>query len=174
MCLTSIVQQKQISGRNPAAQSNPQQQLLMKLGPIMITFFSLIVPAGLAVYFFVSNLYRVAQQELISRTIYRTPEAIKLREIQAKEHAEKQAKGGAEEGLLRQAARRRRRCRSASPRGRQRQRKAGRWEAPRKANGGSAPTKPPRQSGGDERRPLDLDPRRRARRRSGSRPPWNG
>ena len=79
VCLTSIVQQKQISGRNPAAQSNPQQQLLMKLGPIMITFFSLIVPAGLAVYFFVSNLYRVGQQELISRTIYRTPEAIKLR-----------------------------------------------------------------------------------------------
>ena len=96
VCLTSIVQQKQISGRNPAAQSNPQQQLLMKLGPIMITFFSLIVPAGLAVYFFVSNLYRVGQQELISRTIYRTPEATKLREIQAKQHAEKQAKGGPE------------------------------------------------------------------------------
>src|SRR4051812_44010893 len=96
VCLTSVVQQKQISGRNPAAQSNPQQQLLMKLGPIMITFFSLIVPAGLAVYFFVSNLYRVGQQELISRTIYKTPEAMKLREIQAKQHAEKQAKGGSE------------------------------------------------------------------------------
>ncbi|MEY2588989.1 MAG: YidC/Oxa1 family rane protein insertase [Acidimicrobiaceae bacterium] len=96
VCLTSIVQQKQISGRNPAAQSNPQQQLLMKLGPIMITFFSLIVPAGLAVYFFVSNLYRVAQQELISRTIYRSPEAKKLQELQAKEHADKKAKGGAE------------------------------------------------------------------------------
>jgi YidC/Oxa1 family membrane protein insertase len=92
VCLTSIVQQKQISGRNPAAQSNPQQQLLMKLGPIMITFFSLIVPAGLAVYFFVSNLYRVGQQELISRTIYRTPEAIKLREIQEKQHLDKQGK----------------------------------------------------------------------------------
>ncbi|MEY2436625.1 MAG: YidC/Oxa1 family rane protein insertase [Acidimicrobiaceae bacterium] len=96
VCLTSIVQQKQISGRNPAAQSNPQQQLLMKLGPIMITFFSLIVPAGLAVYFFVSNLYRVGQQELISRTIYRSPEAKKLQELQAKEHADKKAKGGAE------------------------------------------------------------------------------
>src|SRR3954452_6778359 len=96
VCLTSIVQQKQISGRNPAAQSNPQQQLLMKLGPIMITFFSLIVPAGLAVYFFVSNLYRVGQQELISRTIYRTPEAQRLKEIQEKQHAEKQATGGAE------------------------------------------------------------------------------
>src|SRR4051794_8819868 len=96
VCLTSVVQQKQISGRNPSAQSNPQQQLLMKLGPIMITFFSLIVPAGLAVYFFVSNLYRVGQQELISRTIYRTPEAQRLKEIQAKQHAEKQATGGAE------------------------------------------------------------------------------
>jgi YidC/Oxa1 family membrane protein insertase len=120
VCLTSIVQQKQISGRNPAAQSNPQQQLLMKLGPIMITFFSLIVPAGLAVYFFVSNLYRVAQQELISRTIYRSPEAKKLQELQAKEHADKKAKGGA----------RRRRApdaRSQAP-WQQRQRQAGRWE----------------------------------------------
>src|SRR3954453_6721654 len=96
VCLTSIVQQKQISGRHPAASSNPQQQLLMKLGPIMITFFALIVPAGLAVYFFVSNLYRVGQQELISRTIYRTPEAQRLKEIQEKQNAEKQAKGGSE------------------------------------------------------------------------------
>jgi YidC/Oxa1 family membrane protein insertase len=72
---TSIIQQRQISGRNPAAAANPQQQMLMKLGPIMITGFSLIVPGALVIYFFVSNLYRVGQQALISRTIYNTPEA---------------------------------------------------------------------------------------------------
>jgi YidC/Oxa1 family membrane protein insertase len=82
---TSIIQQRQISGRNPAAASNPQQQMLMRLGPIMITGFSLIVPGALVIYFFVSNLYRVGQQALISRTIYNTPEAKKLLETQARE-----------------------------------------------------------------------------------------
>jgi YidC/Oxa1 family membrane protein insertase len=88
---TSIIQQRQISGRNPAAAANPQQQMLMKLGPIMITGFSLIVPGALVIYFFVSNLYRVGQQALISRTIYSTPEAKKLLETQARD-AEAQKK----------------------------------------------------------------------------------
>jgi hypothetical protein len=92
---TSIIQQRQISGRNPAAASNPQQQMLMKLGPVMITGFSLIVPGALVIYFFVSNLYRVGQQALISRTIYNTPEAKKLLEAQHKAAEEKKKAGPA-------------------------------------------------------------------------------
>src|SRR5438067_4656010 len=90
---TSLVQQKQISGRNPAAASNPQQQMLMKLGPIMLTFISIVYQGGLVIYLLVSNLFRVGQQALISRTIYNTPEAKKLLEAQAKE-AEARAKSG--------------------------------------------------------------------------------
>ena len=93
VALTSLIQQKQISGRNPAAASNPQQQLLMKLGPIMLTGISIIYQGGLVIYLLVSNLYRVAQQALISRTIYNTPEAKKLLETQARE-AEARAKSG--------------------------------------------------------------------------------
>jgi YidC/Oxa1 family membrane protein insertase len=96
VAISSFVQQRQISARNPAAQSNPQQQLLMRIGPIMITFFSLIVPGGLAIYFFVSNLYRCGQQALISRTIYNTPEAKKLLEQQAKAAEEKKKSGAPE------------------------------------------------------------------------------
>src|SRR6266480_3431462 len=93
---TSVIQQRQISGRNPAAQSNPQQQMLMKLGPIMITGISLVAPGGLVIYFFVSNLYRVGQQSLISRTIYNTPEAKKLLEAQHREvEAKKKSGAGA-------------------------------------------------------------------------------
>jgi hypothetical protein len=90
---TSLIQQKQISGRNPAAASNPQQQLLMKLGPIMLTFISIVYQGGLVIYLLVSNVYRVAQQALISRTIYSTPEAKKLLETQARE-AEDRKKSG--------------------------------------------------------------------------------
>jgi hypothetical protein len=97
---TSIVQQRQISGRTPAAASNPQQQMLMKLGPIMITGFSLIVPGALVIYFFVSNLYRVGQQALISRTIYNTPEAKKLLEAQHREAEAKKKSGAPPKGFL--------------------------------------------------------------------------
>jgi YidC/Oxa1 family membrane protein insertase len=82
---TSFIQQKQISGRNPAAASNPQQQLLMKLGPIMITFISIISPGGLVIYFLVSNCFRVAQQAVITKHIYGTPEAKALLDRQHKE-----------------------------------------------------------------------------------------
>jgi membrane protein insertase Oxa1/YidC/SpoIIIJ len=97
VALTSFLQQKQISGRNPAAASNPQQQLLMRIGPIMITFIAIIYQGGLVIYLLVSNLYRVGQQALISRTIYSTPEAKRLMEQQMKD-AEARKKSGAPQG----------------------------------------------------------------------------
>ncbi len=67
---TSYVQQKQISGRNPNAQTSSQQQLLLKLMPAFFAVISLTLPAGVVVYFLVSNLYRMGQQGYISRTMY--------------------------------------------------------------------------------------------------------
>lgn len=68
---TSYYQQKQVSGRNPAAQVNPQQQMLMRIMPLFFAFISFTLPAGIVVYFLVSNLFRVGQQALITRTMYR-------------------------------------------------------------------------------------------------------
>lgn len=68
---TSYYQQKQVSGRNPAAQINPQQQMLMRIMPLFFAFISFTLPAGIVVYFLVSNLFRVGQQALITRTMYR-------------------------------------------------------------------------------------------------------
>ncbi len=69
---TSFYQQKQISGRNPAAAAaNPQQQMLMKIMPLFFAFISLTLPAGIVVYFLVSNLFRIAQQAFITHTMYR-------------------------------------------------------------------------------------------------------
>ena len=75
--ITSYVQQKQVAGRNPAAQQqmNPQQQMLLRIMPVFFAFISLNLPAALVVYFFISNLYRVGQQEFISRRIYRPANA---------------------------------------------------------------------------------------------------
>ncbi len=68
---TSYYQQKQVSGRNTATQINPQQQMLMRIMPLFFAFISFTLPAGIVVYFLVSNVFRVGQQALITRTMYR-------------------------------------------------------------------------------------------------------
>jgi YidC/Oxa1 family membrane protein insertase len=67
---TGFIQQRQIQGRNPGAQINPQQQMIMKIMPIFLPVISFGLPAGLVLYFAVSNLYRIGQQAFISRSIY--------------------------------------------------------------------------------------------------------
>ena len=67
---TSYIQQKQVAGRTPQAQVNPQQQLLLKLMPAFFALISLTLPAGIVLYFLVSNLYRIGQQAFITRTMY--------------------------------------------------------------------------------------------------------
>jgi YidC/Oxa1 family membrane protein insertase len=67
---TGFIQQKQISGRNTNAQINPQQQMLMKIMPVFLPVISFGLPAGLVLYFAISNLYRIGQQAFISRSIY--------------------------------------------------------------------------------------------------------
>ena len=68
---TSFYQQRQIAGRNPQAQqANPQQAMLMKIMPLFFAVISLTLPAGIVVYFLVSNLFRIGQQALITKTMY--------------------------------------------------------------------------------------------------------
>jgi YidC/Oxa1 family membrane protein insertase len=67
---TSFIQQRQISRRGSGI-SNPQQEMLMKIMPLFFAFISLTLPAGIVVYFLVSNLFRIAQQAFITRTMYR-------------------------------------------------------------------------------------------------------
>ena len=70
VAFTGFVQQRQIQGRNPSAQSNPQQQMIMKIMPFFLPLISFTLSAGLVVYFVVSNLWRVGQQAFITRTLY--------------------------------------------------------------------------------------------------------
>ncbi|CAN5858343.1 hypothetical protein BH23ACT2_BH23ACT2_20710 [soil metagenome] len=68
---TSFYQQRQIAGRSTGASMNPQQQMLMKILPLFFAFISFTLPAGIVVYFLVSNLFRIGQQAFITRTMYR-------------------------------------------------------------------------------------------------------
>jgi YidC/Oxa1 family membrane protein insertase len=81
--MTYFVQQRQITSRNknnPTVNDSPaaaQQQMIMKIFPIFSGVFAFIVPAALAWYFLVQNLFRIAQQAYITKRFYREhPDAI--------------------------------------------------------------------------------------------------
>jgi YidC/Oxa1 family membrane protein insertase len=67
---TGFIQQRQIQGRNTGTQINSQQQMIMKIMPFFLPVISFGLPAGLVLYFAVSNLYRIGQQAFISKSIY--------------------------------------------------------------------------------------------------------
>ncbi len=98
---TSYIQQRQIAGRNPqAAAINPQQQMLMKIMPLFFAFISLTLPAGIVVYFLVSNLFRIGQQDFITRTMYRDSPGAAL-ETTGREQGD-EGDGPAPKGILAQ------------------------------------------------------------------------
>src|SRR5699024_2814171 len=67
---SSWIQQKQVAGRTDQSNTNPQQQMLMKIMPIFFSVISFTLPAGIVVYFFVSNFFRIGQQAFITKTMY--------------------------------------------------------------------------------------------------------
>jgi YidC/Oxa1 family membrane protein insertase len=99
----SWVQQRQIMGRTAGsgAEINQQQQLMMRLGPLMYVFFAFISPAAIGVYFLVSTLWRVGQQAFITRSLYRGEDSpgVQAQKAMAEMRAAKKngdaAKGGA-------------------------------------------------------------------------------
>lgn len=65
-----MYQNHQIQARNPAAQSNPQQQMLMKIMPFMLPAFAFTLSAAMAVYWGIQGLCRIAVQTYITRRFY--------------------------------------------------------------------------------------------------------
>jgi len=62
---TGYMQSRQAQKRTPAI--NKQMALITKVLPVFFGFISLNFPSGLVVYFFISNLWRLGQQEVIFR-----------------------------------------------------------------------------------------------------------
>ncbi len=65
---TGFLQARQTT-RNQPAGGNPQMAMVGKIMPVFFGVICLEFPAGLALYFFISNLWRVGQQEVILRKI---------------------------------------------------------------------------------------------------------
>jgi YidC/Oxa1 family membrane protein insertase len=96
IAVLSWYQQKQIMGRNAGAEVTQQQQLMMRIGPLLYVFFAFVSPAAICVYFLVSTLWRVGQQAFITRSMYRGEESIGIQAQKAmKEVREsRKAEGG--------------------------------------------------------------------------------
>lgn len=62
---TGYMQSRQAQKRTPAV--NKQMAMITKVLPVFFGFISLQFPSGLVLYFFVSNLWRLGQQEVIFR-----------------------------------------------------------------------------------------------------------
>jgi len=64
---TQYYQSRQTMARNTSATVNPQQQILMKVLPVVFGVFSISIPAGVNVYLLVSALFRVTQTAAMYR-----------------------------------------------------------------------------------------------------------
>jgi YidC/Oxa1 family membrane protein insertase len=102
--ITYFVQQRQITARNknnPTINDSPaaaQQQMIMKIFPIFSGVFAFVVPAALAWYFLVQNVFRIGQQAYITKRFYRQhPDAIVPKQAATPKAAQnpKNAKGTA-------------------------------------------------------------------------------
>jgi len=65
--VTGYYQQRQMTARTPASAQNPQMQMMGKIFPLFFGFISLQIPAGVVLYFVVSNLWQIGQQAIIFR-----------------------------------------------------------------------------------------------------------
>ncbi len=88
VAVSAYYQQRQVSARNTGAATNPQQQMVMKLMPAIFVFISLSLPAGVVLYFVVSNGVRILQQAWVTRAYFsadaKPPGAIETRVVEAK------------------------------------------------------------------------------------------
>ena len=94
---TTFFQQLQMQRASPPGASSGQQQAIMKVMPIMFGFFGFAFPAGLTMYWTVSNFWQIGQQYALLKAGHIGPEAMERRMA---EQRSKNANGPAKKGLM--------------------------------------------------------------------------
>jgi YidC/Oxa1 family membrane protein insertase len=67
MALTTYISQRQLMNKQ-TAQVNPQQQMIMKIMPLMFFVFAVNVPLAVIIYWVTTNFWSVGQQYMLLRT----------------------------------------------------------------------------------------------------------
>ena len=92
--LTGWVQHRMIRQRQTGAAVNPTQEMIMKFMPFFLPVFSFTLPAAIVFYFLVSNLYRIAQQYYITRSMYHGEDSLGGQLRKNRENSPQDAKSG--------------------------------------------------------------------------------
>jgi YidC/Oxa1 family membrane protein insertase len=92
---TTFYQQRQMQKASPPGAASGQQQAILKIMPLMFGIFGYTFPAGLTLYWTVSNLWQIGQQYVLLKAGHIGPDAMERRiaEQRAK-NANKPAKPG--------------------------------------------------------------------------------
>jgi YidC/Oxa1 family membrane protein insertase len=86
MIATTFYSSRQTQKATPSAAQNQQAQIITKVMPVMFGIFGFGFPAGLILYWTVSNLFQIGQQAVMLRLGHIGPEAMdrRLTEVKAK------------------------------------------------------------------------------------------
>jgi YidC/Oxa1 family membrane protein insertase len=81
---TTFYSSRQTQKATPASAQNPQTQIITKVMPLMFGVFGFAFPAGLVLYWTVSNLFQIGQQFVMLRLGHIGPQAMDRRLEEAK------------------------------------------------------------------------------------------
>jgi YidC/Oxa1 family membrane protein insertase len=97
---TTFYQQRQMQKASPPGAASSQQQAIMKFMPLMFGIFGFTFPAGLVLYWTVSNLFQIGQQAALLRAGHIGPDALDRRIAEQKARAASQADKPAKKGFM--------------------------------------------------------------------------
>jgi YidC/Oxa1 family membrane protein insertase len=104
---TTFYQQRQMTRASPAGAQSQQQQMIMKVMPVLFGFLGYTFPAGLVVYWTTSNALQIGQQYALLRAGHIGPDALERRKQQMENKPAK--KGGLFSGMMARAEEERKR-----------------------------------------------------------------
>jgi YidC/Oxa1 family membrane protein insertase len=118
MIATSFYQTLQTQRASPQGAASSQQQMILRVMPLFFGFIGFSFPAGLVLYWTVSNLFMIGQQTLLLRAGHIGPDALDRRMAEQKakmaEQADKPPKKGLMAGMMERAEEERKRRESES------------------------------------------------------------
>jgi len=97
---TTFYQQRQMQKASPPGAASSQQQAIMKFMPLMFGIFGFTFPAGLVLYWMVSNLFQIGQQAALLRAGHIGPDALDRRIAEQKARAANQADKPQKKGFM--------------------------------------------------------------------------
>ena len=112
MIATMFYQQRQMQSASPAGSSSQQQQMLLYLMPVMFGVFGFGFPAGLTLYWTVSNIWQIGQQFALLKAGHIGPDAMERR---MNEQRTKNANKAEKPGLMARLQERAEQARGAPP-----------------------------------------------------------